>query len=196
MLNWGTEWPRCVWSHFWRCRCDEEEGARRKTNYSGMRERERKKNRKSMEWLWKTFGNRVGAVVRALAFHQCGLSWIPGLNVTCAHVGWEFWFSAMLLEVFLVWGGGGVEGGGGIVAVHTSGGSIDSTVLCRLDITSGWVCCSCTLLRKVFLQVLWFPPLMWNPTLICFAIISCDLIRFDLVFPISRALLSSSSSSS
>ena len=126
------------------------------------------------------------------------VAWVGSLDSTSHVHMWVESFGSLLcsLRFFLFGGGGGVEGGGGIVAVHTSGGSIDSTVLCRLDITSGWVCCSCTLLRKVFLQVLWFPPLMWNPTLICFAIISCDLIRFDLVFPISRALLSSSSSSS
>ena len=33
--------------------------------------------------LWPCVGSRDGAVVRALAFHQCGPGSIPGLDVIC-----------------------------------------------------------------------------------------------------------------
>ena len=42
-------------------------------------------------------GSSVGAVVRALAFHQCGPGSIPGSDVIC---GLSCWFSTLLREVF------------------------------------------------------------------------------------------------
>ena len=46
-----------------------------------------------------SLGSRVGAVVKALASHQCGPGSIPGLT---SYVGWVCcWFSTLLREVFL-----------------------------------------------------------------------------------------------
>ena len=37
----------------------------------------------SSSTVWNSWGSRDGAVVRALAFHQCGPGSIPGLDVIC-----------------------------------------------------------------------------------------------------------------
>ena len=48
----------------------------------------------STSTVWNSRGSRDGAVVRALAFHQCGPGSIPGLDVICGLSLLLFLFSA------------------------------------------------------------------------------------------------------